>query len=100
MKAYRQRNKEQLALKYKAEYEANKQDVLARKKLYRAANLDRAREVVRVYQQTQRKECADTYVMRLLKEQGLPARCIPQELVEAKRLHLLIKRELKNEQHH
>ena len=82
---------------YKA---ANKETVKAKKKEWNESN----RPHLRAYYNSKTKQLSDSYIRNKLaanhkRERTLRSEYIPQELVELKRLQLLLRRELKNEPH-
>ena len=72
--------------KSKAYREANPEKVRAAKKAYREANPEKVRAAVKAY----RDRYTDAYVAKAFQ--------CPQELIELKRINLLIKREIRNQQ--
>ena len=100
-KAYREANPEKVRAAEKAYREANPEKVRACKKAYREANPEKARAAVKAYREANpekvraaekayRDRYPDAYVAKAFQ--------CPQELIELKRINLLIKREIRNQQ--
>jgi hypothetical protein len=112
-KVYYEKNREQIRTKaredggeYQREYhreyyQANKEKHKELCRKWAVDNRERMREILRRSSAKGREACSDTYVKgRLIKGSFLTFADIPQELVEVKRLQLLIKRELKKGNKH
>jgi hypothetical protein len=105
-------NKDRLKVKRREHYINNREDVLKKQKIYSSNNKDKIRErsrqwtlnnknhkkqVSRIYNQKLITELDEKYVLQLLnKNQKDKNRNVPKELIEAKRLQILIQREIKN----
>jgi len=91
LRRYREENRETLSAKQRRYYEENKEKVSAYKRRYREEN----RETLSAYQRRYHEAIPDAYVKRILG--ATPAAPIPQPLIEAKRFHLRILRELRKD---
>ena len=94
------KNPEAARLKVRQYKAANKETVKAKKKEWNESN----RPHLRAYYNKQTKQLSDSYIRNKLaanhkRERTLRSEDIPQELVELKRLQLLLRRELQNEPH-
>lgn len=102
-------NKEKAAEMRRSNYERHRSERIAYSKAYREANKEAVRrrvedwrsrneEHIAKYEQMRRDELADDYVRKVLSGNSLLGHHdIPQSLVEAKRVHLQIKRLLRKE---
>lgn len=84
-------NREEVLASSRARYEANREKILAQVKAYREAN----REKILAGRKVQVEEMRAPYMRQIL-TQGttLKAKDIPEDLVDLKRAHLRVKREL------
>lgn len=111
-KAYRENNKERIRLRSKIYREKNLDQARLRCRVYRAKNLDRRLQAEKAYRlrnkerlqqvcKEYREKLADGYVRSLLIQgsTGLRQRDVPDSLVEAKRMQLLIKRATERNEH-
>ena len=86
VRAYRENNLEKVRAAEKAYREANPEKVRAAVKAYKEANPEKVRACKKAY----RDRYTDAYVAKAFQ--------CPQELIELKRINLLIKREIRNQQ--
>ena len=94
-KQWYQDNKEQFLIKVKEYKEKNKEHLEAARKVWLLANHEHVKDVKKAYVKKQIDMVSDYYVRtKLRKGTALKSKDIPQELVEAKRLNILIKRKL------
>lgn len=74
----------------------DRSSILKRQREWRARNRQRFNEVSRQRSAKDLKELSDSYVRGLIRDDGaLRGVDIPRELIEAKRLHILVRRNLK-----
>lgn len=74
-------------------YEKNKERISARVRERREKNKER----VAAYDKAYNQRLPDPVILRRLKESGFPAQYITPELIEVRRLSILIKRDLKEQ---
>ncbi len=91
MKAWREANPEKVKATNKARHEANPEKVNAMRKAWREANPEKVKATKKAYVD----RCNDNYVAACI---GLKPHQCPQELIELKRINILITRELRNQQ--
>ena len=91
--AYNKANKERAAARAREWREKNKERAAAYNKAYREANKERIAAKAHAY----RQRLPDPVILSKLKGSGFPARCVTTELIEVRRLSILIKRELKEQ---
>lgn len=101
---WREANKEHVLARDKAYRERNKEKIRARMKKWSAENKEYKNQKRKEYENEQSKNLTDYHIVHKVfnsKKYGFQHRRkvdeIPKELIEAKRLQLLIKRGLKNE---
>lgn len=90
---YHAANKEKINERQRAYHKENAERLLARNRRWRLTNSEQVRQRFRAYTET----LSPGYLARLLK---LPLADCPPELLELKRLHVTLKREIKNERQH
>jgi hypothetical protein len=101
---WREANKEHVLVRDKAYRERNKEKIHARMRNWSTENKEYKNKKRKEYENEQSKNLTDYHIIHKVlnsKKYGFQHRRkvneIPKELIEAKRLQLLIKRELKNE---
>jgi translation initiation factor IF-3 len=117
-KAYYEANKEKIAAKRRDHFKANRETILVRMREYYEVNKEelisksqerykadkeyikaRARIRGRLYAVNNIGAATDVYIKAQLRRMGFPVQYITQEILDAKRFNLLIKRELRKETH-
>ena len=108
-KIYRENNKEKIASIHKIYYENNKEKINAKCKIYYENNKEKMTSKCKIYRENNkekinaihkisRENLSDSYVKELLTvKSGLSCKDIPHELIEIKRVQLLIERHIKNQ---
>ena len=90
---YYLKHQDEICKSQKEYYENNKDRMLNKLKKYREENREQIRERDRKYNQKQRDNLTDVYIKNMLTGgNNLKPEDIPQELIEAKRQHLKLKR--------
>jgi len=108
-KIYRENNKEKITAQSKIYCEKNKESIRAKHKIYRENNKEKMTSKHKIYYENNkekitskrkiyRENLSDSYVKELLTgKSGLSCKDIQQELIEIKRVQILIKRHIKNQ---
>ena len=105
---YREKNRERIAAKKREWCEQNKEHLAARNRAYYEANKEYVNSLCRTwreenkersiaYRRARWQRLPDSNIVGALKKTGFPAQYITPELVETRRLSILIKRELKEQ---
>lgn len=107
---WREKNKDRVAAQQREWYEKNKEHAKAKRRKWYEANKEREVARVRAWHQKNREHLAansrtyyqklpDSVVLKALKASNFPAQHITPELIETRRLSILIKRELTKQVH-
>ena len=105
---YRAENHEKIKITKDKYYAKNREKILAKTLEWRTKNPEKVKdsyakyyaensEKVKAFEIRYTKELRDSYIKKQIKQQtGVPYEHITQDLIETKRLHILIKRKLKD----